>query len=216
MFRVSYLWSFPLCCRSKGISPSLFAFLGRSLSLIPSLAFCLSSFLSVPSSIPFLCYLLLYLYPIFLFLSLFLLSCLLHFCISPRLPPFHITCFPFSALFSTPSHSPIHVNIFSQLPYFSSPILFSIFSFMPSTSPTSFTLKLPFPSHNLSVSLRTYPSLPFLSSLFHLLLALFVCFDISLLTSYFMVVGCLYELFIFFNIISGMLKEKPSHAGEMV
>lgn len=61
MFRVSYLWSFPLCCRSKGISPSLFAFLGRSLSLIPSLAFCLSSFLSVPSSIPFLCYLLLYL-----------------------------------------------------------------------------------------------------------------------------------------------------------
>lgn len=184
------------------------------LSFPLSLSVCLPSSPSLRPSPSFAIYCCIY--PIFLFLSLFLLFCLLHFCISPRLPPFHITCFPFSALFSTPSHSPIHVNIFSQLPYFSSPILFSIFSFMPSTSPTSFTLKLPFPSHNLSVSLRTYPSLPFPSSLFHLLLALFVCFDNSLLTSYFMAVGCLYELFIFFNIISGMLKEKPSHAGEMV
>lgn len=159
------------------------------LSFPLSLSVCLPSSPSLRPSPSFAIYCCIY--PIFLFLSLFLLSCLLHFCISPRLPPFHITCFPFSALFSTPSHSPIHVNIFSQLPYFSSPILFSIFSFMPSTSPTSFTLKLPLPSHNLSVSLRTYPSLPFLSSLFHLLLALFVCFDNSLLTSYFMVVGCL-------------------------
>lgn len=47
MFRVSYLWSFPLCCRSKGISPSIFAFLGYYLP------FSLSVYLplSVPSSI---------------------------------------------------------------------------------------------------------------------------------------------------------------------